>query len=175
MAFDAFLHFPGSTLIRGETLDEEMAAKGAFQITGFDFAATNTSVIDSQSGGGGKGKTDFENLTFNKITDTASAGLYRACAVGLSIPDAVIECRRHGQTNVKDGRNFFIVSFKQVIITEMKWTGDEDMTESLSMAYGAKKIEYRRQDKDGVMHKPGSGQSQAEWSKVLNKESFKVV
>lgn len=175
MAFDAFLHFPKShTTIKGETLDEEMAKKGAFQITSFEFGATNSSIIDSQSGGGGKGKTDFEDFTFNKLTDTASCGLYRACATGLGIPEAVIECRRHGATGVEGGRNFFIVTFKQVIIKEVKWTGDEEMTEAITMTYGAKKIEYRRQDRDGKMHKPSGGQAEAEWSKVLNKEKFAV-
>lgn len=174
MAFDSFLYFPGNTKIRGETLDEEMSKLGAFQITSFGFGATNSSVIDSQSGGGGVGKTDFEDFTFDKLTDSASAGLYRACATGSHIDEAVMECRRQGgSSSSKGGLTFFIVRFKTVIVKGMTWAGSGDeLTESMTLAYGAKQIEYRRQGKDGKMIKPSGGQGEAEWSKVLNKEKF---
>ncbi len=173
MAFDSFLYFPGDTQIKGETLDDEMAKLFAFQITGFGFGATNSSIIDSQSGGGGVGKTDFEEFTFDKITDSASAGLYRACATGRHIKEAIMECRRQGGGNQPGGLTFFTVRFKTVIVKEMKWSGGDDaLTESMSLAYGAKQIEYRRQGKDGKMIKLSSGQGEAEWSKVLNKEIY---
>jgi type VI secretion system secreted protein Hcp len=175
MAFDSFLYFPKNNQIRGETLDDEMAKQGAFQITQFGFGATNSSVIDSQSGGGGVGKTDFEDFTFDKLTDSASAGLYRACATGLHIDEAIMECRRQGAGTNAGNRSFFIVRFKTVIVKGVTWAGSGDeLTESITLAYGAKQIEYRKQGKDGKMIKPTGGQGEAEWSKVLNKEKYEV-
>lgn len=175
MSFDAFLRFPKNNIIRGETLDEEMAKEGAFQITEFGFGAENSSIIDSQSGGGGVGKTDFQDFTFNKLTDTASAGLYRACATGDHLDEAIMECRRHGTGSSTGSKHFFIVRFKTVIVKSMTWSGSgEELTESITLAYGAKQIEYRRQGKDGKMIKPSGGQGEAEWSKVLNKEKYEV-
>ncbi|MEP2639701.1 type VI secretion system tube protein Hcp [Roseobacter sp.] len=175
MAFDSFLYFPKNPTIKGETLDEEMAKQGAFQITQFGFGATNSSVIDSQSGGGGVGKTDFEDFTCDKLTDSASAGLYRACATGTHIEEAIMECRRQGSGTKSGQRSFFLVRFKTVIVKGVTWAGSGDeLTESLVFSYGAKQIEYRRQGKDGTMIKPSGGQGEAEWSKVLNQEKYEV-
>jgi type VI secretion system secreted protein Hcp len=173
MAFDAFLYFPGNSTIKGETLDGEMAKKFAFQITDFGFGATNSSIIDSQSGGGGVGKTDFEDFTFTKLTDTASAGLYRACATGDHIKEAIMECRRAGASSKTGARSFFIVRLQTVIVKGMTWAGSgEELTESMTLAYGAKQICYRIQKADGTMITPSGGMGEAVWSKVLNEEKY---
>lgn len=175
MSYDAYLYFPGSR-IHGEVLDSEMNAKKAFKINSFGFGAEKTTTIGTASGGGGSSATTFNELTFEKFTDTASNSLFNCLAVGQHLKDAVLELRRSGGSQSKSGKTFFRISFKLVIITKMDWSGsdgDDQLTESLTLKYGAIKTEYWLQANDGSVRRPQSG-AEASWSQQLNDSQFAV-
>jgi type VI secretion system Hcp family effector len=176
MAFDAYLYFPGSKLVKGEVLDSEMNAKFAFKLNSFDFGAEKPTTVGTGTGGGGSGSTNFNDFNFEKHTDTASNGLFNALCTGHHFKDAVLELRRSGGSKSKSGKTFFRISFKLVIVTGMNWNGtdgDEMLTETLNIKYGAIKTEYWIQTIEGTMKKPQSG-AEAMWSQQLNEAVFSV-
>src|SRR3546814_13587821 len=81
MSFDAFLIFenPGSggIAITGETMDEDMKKKKAFEIKKFSFGVKNTVNIGSQSGGAGAGKATLHDFSVQKNHDSGSPGTVR--------------------------------------------------------------------------------------------------
>lgn len=176
MAFDAYLYFPGSKLVKGEVLDSEMNAKSAIKLNSFGFGAEKPTTIGTGTGGGGSGSTTFNDFTFEKHTDTASNGLFNALCTGHHFKDAVLELRRSGGSKSKSGKTFFRISFKLVIVTTMDWQGtdgDEMLTETLTIKYGAIKSEYWFQTIEGTMKKPAHG-AEAMWSQQLNEAVFSV-
>lgn len=176
MPFDAYLYFPGSKQVHGEVLDSEMNAKKAFKLESFEFGAEKQTNIGTASGGGGSSATKFQDLTFKKVTDTASNGLFNALATGHHFKDAVIELRRSGGSKNKSGKTFFKISFKLAILTNMSFSGtddDEQMSEDLTLTYGAIKTEYWVQGLDGTMKKPSVG-AESTWSQQLNDSIFAV-
>src|SRR3546814_14928559 len=86
MSFDAFLIFEnpgaGGIAITGETMDEDMKKKKAFEIKQFSFGVTNTVNIGSQSGGAGAAQATFEDFPVYKNTDSGSPCLFRTCSRG---------------------------------------------------------------------------------------------
>ena len=176
MPFDAYLYFPGSKQVKGEVLDSEMNAKNAFKLNSFGFGATKPTNIGTASGGGGSSATEFNEFTFSKGTDTASNGLFNALATGHHFKEAVIELRRSGGSKSKSGKTFFRISLKLAIITGMDFDGsdgDEQMTENITLKYGAVRTEYWIQSLDGTMKKPAVG-AEAMWSQQLNDAIFAV-
>lgn len=177
MAFDAFLYFPGSVEIKGETLDSEMSKKHAFELLSFGFGAENTINIGSQSGGAGAGKVTFAEFEITKRTDTASCGIFATCCTGNHFDEAIIELRRSGGSGQKTGATFMKIHFKMVVVNDMNWSGsdgDDICEESIKFRYGAIKIEYFKQDAKGKMSKASGAQGEVKWSQVLNEANYSV-
>ncbi|QPH54085.1 Hcp family type VI secretion system effector [Pontivivens ytuae] len=179
MAFDAFLYFPGQSLVVGETLDDEMGSpsKKAFELRSFNFGAENKINIGSDSGGGGAGKAEFKEFTVSKRTDTASCGLFHTLCTGTHFDEAIIELRRSGGSTDRSGATFMKFHFKMVMVQDMTWSGqegDDICEEEIIFQYGAIKVEYFKQDSKGKMSKAQQGQGEVKWSRVLNKNVYEV-
>lgn len=177
MAFDAFLYFPGSKDVKGETLDSDMAKKDALELLSFSFGAENSVNIGSQSGGAGAGKVSFSEFEVTKRTDTASCGLFATCCMGTHFDEAIIELRRAGGSAQKTGATFMKIHFKMVVVNDISWSGsdgDDICEESLKFRYGAIKIEYFKQDSKGKMTKASGSQGEVKWSQVLNEANYSV-
>src|SRR3546814_5722725 len=129
MAFDACLIFenPGSggIAITGETMDEDMKKKKAFEIKQFSFGFTNTVNIGSQSGGAGAGKATFEDFSVQKNTHSGSPRLFRTCCSGGPYGDVTLILRRSGGGRSKSGAPFLSFKFKLVAVTSVNWEGSE--------------------------------------------------
>lgn len=172
MAFDAFCYFTG-TDVEGETQDKEMKKQKAFEILSFEIGAENNINIGSISAGGGAGKATFKELSFTKKTDTASCAMFSKLCEGNHFDDMVIELRRSGGTPGASGKTFLKWEFKLVMIQDMSWSGsdgDDICEETVIMQYGAMKVTYTPQDKQGKDSGPKSG----EWSRVLNTANLAV-
>ena len=177
MAFDAFLVFAGggagATDIEGETLDDEMKDKKAFEIIEFNFDIENTLNIGSASGGAGAGKVQFNEFNVKKRTDKASHVLFLNCCSGGHFNDVYLLLRRSGGAKDKTGVNYLKFSFKLVAVKKIAWsgsTGDDVCEEEVTFEYGAMMIEYKPQDETGKME----AAKHAEWSRVKNKSTFTV-
>ena len=172
MAFDAFMYLKGSD-VKGETQDDAYKKQGAFEILSFELGAENNINIGSISSGGGAGKATFKEFTITKKTDLASCEMFAKCCEGNHFKDAVVELRRSGGKAGSSGLVFLKFEFKMVMIQDISWSGsdgDDICEETVIFQYGAMKVSYTEQKKDG---KAGSKKS-AEWSRVLNKANLDV-
>lgn len=172
MAFDAFAYFPGSN-VKGETQDDAMKGNDAFGIISFEIGAENVINIGSDTSGGGAGKATFKEFSITKKTDTASAAMFMCLCEGNHFADMVVELRRSGGGAGVSGKTFLKWEFKLVMIKDITWSGsdgDDVCEETVLLEYGAMKVTYTPQKKDGSPLPPKVG----EWSRVLNKGSLAV-
>ncbi len=172
MAFDAFLYYPGSD-VSGETQDKTMKDNKALEILSFEIGAENNVNIGSITSGGGAGKATFKELTITKKTDTASCAMFNKLCEGNHFDDMVIELRRAGGTPGVSGKTFLKWEFKLVMIQDISWSGsdgDDICEETVVMQYGAMKVTYTKQDKQGK----DDGEFSGEWSRVLNEANLAV-
>lgn len=177
MAFDAFCYsVAGQGKIPGETQDEDMSAKKAFEILSFELGAENTINIGSITGGGAAGKAVFKEFTITKKTDTASTGLFHSLCTGEHFDDIVIELRRAAGSSGqgKSGKTFMKFDMRLVMVQDISWSGsdgDDVCEETVILQFGAIQIHYWAQDKQGKMaQKP----AEAKWSRVKNNASLTV-
>ena len=171
MADDAFLYFPGSE-IKGETQDEDMSKKDAFEIVSFSFGAENTIDIGSISSGGGAGKATFKEFNVTKKTDLGSCPLFLTLCQGGHLKEAIIEIRRSGGAAGASGATFLKFVFAFVMVQDMSWSGSggEPCEEEIIFQYGAMSVEYFKQSPDGSM----TTAAKTEWSRVVNKMGMSV-
>ena len=178
MAFDAFLYFPGSSLVIGESQDDEMNKHRAFELRSFEFGAENILIIGSETGGGGAGKATFKQFQVTKKTDTASCGIFHTLCTGTHFDEAILELRRSGGSAQRSGATFMKIHFRLVMVQDMQWSGsdgDDVLEETVIFQYGAIKIEYFKQDKSGKMTKASGGQGEVKWSRVKNKADYVIA
>jgi type VI secretion system secreted protein Hcp len=173
MAFDAFMYIPNISELKGETQDDDMSKKDAFEILSFEIGAENNINIGSISGGGGAGKATFKECTITKKTDTASCGLFLKLCEGKHFDDAHIVLRRSGGADNVSGATFLQFDFKLMMVQDISWSGsdgDDICEETVVLQYGAMKVTYSKQDKQGKM----AEHSKAMWSRVKNKADLVV-
>jgi len=178
MAFDAFMYFTASAdaeKVPGETQDAAMIEKGkaAWELLSFTIGAENNINIGSGTQGGGAGKATFKEFSFTKKTDIGSPGLFQQLVTGRHFDEAVVELRRSGGSEKDSGTTFMMFHFKLVMVQDIEWSGsdgDDVCEESITMQYGAMKVEYTAQLKSG---KSGA-KKQAEWSRVKNTAIYAV-
>jgi type VI secretion system secreted protein Hcp len=177
MAFDAFMYFNDSSKISGETQDDTMKKKGAFELRSFDFGAENTINIGSDTGGAGAGKATFKEFKITKRTDTASCAIFENLCMGTHFDEAFIELRRSGGGSGGSGKTFMMFHFKLVMVQDFSWNGadgDDVLEEEIVFQYGAIKLEYSMQTAKGTMQKAPGNQGETKWSRVLNKAIYEV-
>lgn len=178
MAFDAFMYFTASAdaeKVPGETLDEAMikAKKKAWELLSFTIGAENNINIGSATSGGGAGKATFKEFSFTKKTDLGSPGLFQQLVTGRHFDEAVVELRRSGGSETASGTTFMKFKFKLVMVQDIEWSGsdgDDVCEESITMQYGAMKVDYTAQLSSG---KKGDKKS-AEWSRVKNTAAYAI-
>ena len=178
MPFDAFLYFEGhsagSAELKGETQDDDFKKKNAFEIKSFSFGVENASTIGSGTTGGGGGKCQFSKFTVKKNTDTASTAFFQNMASGTHYDKAYLSLRKGGGGTVS-GIPYLTYMFRMVFVTKMNWSGsgggnEDQPEEDIEFAYGALKVNYFPQKRDGSMGKV----VESMWSQVLNCESDEV-
>jgi type VI secretion system secreted protein Hcp len=177
MAFDAFIKFTpsagASEKIEGESTDSQFTgAQGWFEIKEFSFGIENTLNISSASGGAGAGKADFKEFTVKKQTDKASPLLAATCGKGGHYKEVQLFLRKSGvSSGEKSGGVYLEFHFKLVAVKSIEWSGssgDDVPEESVVFEYGALKMKYSPQQKDGTLGKV----VERAWNKLTNSNNF---
>ena len=99
--------------------------------------------------------------------------MFNKLCEGNHFDDMVIELRRSGGTPGVSGKTFLKWEFKLVMIQDISWSGsdgDDICEETVVMQYGAMKVTYTKQDKQGK----DAGEFSGEWSRVLNEANLAV-
>ena len=178
MAFDAFFYFTAGAdteKVPGETLDATMSEKKAFELLSFSIGVENNINIGSGSGGAGAGKATFKEFSITRKTDIGSPGFFQQAVVGRHFDEAIVELRRSGGSTTESGATFMKFYFKLVMVQDIEWTGsdgDDICEESVTLQYGAMKVEYIPQKADGSMDTART--KKAEWSRVKNTAQYAV-
>lgn len=175
MSFDAFCYsVADKAKLVGETQDEGMKDKNAFEVMSFELGAENTINIGSVSGGGGAGKATFKEFTVTKKTDTATTDLFKALVTGKHFGDLVVELRRSGEADTASGGVFLRFEFALVMVQDISWSGsdgDDICEETVIFQYGAMKVQYYAQGAGGKM---ATAAKEMMWSRVKNNASMTV-
>ena len=98
---------------------------------------------------GGDGKVAVQDLSFTHFLDKASANLWKSCANGKHIPEAVLTCRKAGENPLE----YLIITMKTVIISSVSTggSGGEDrLTENCSLNFAEFELKYQPQDDKGA-------------------------
>jgi type VI secretion system secreted protein Hcp len=147
MAVDFFLKLDA---IKGESLDSNH--KDEIQIMSWSWGASQVTAIAS-GGGAGAGKANLSDLHIVKSYDVSSVPLYKALLLGTHIKTAVLTACKAGG----DGKPFIQVSMDEVFVTSIQASGSSEIpTESVSFSYNKIKIEYSKQNAQGVLAVAGS-------------------
>lgn len=161
MAADNFLKIDG---IKGESTDDKH--KDWMEILSFNWGVSQmASASVSATGGGASGRASFQDLTVVKTMDSASPLLFKACAKGDHIKEAVLELCRPGGDKLK----YMEYKLTDVIISSVSvgGGGGGEPTESISLNYAKIQQTYTRQKREGGA---SGGNVPTGWDLKENKE-----
>lgn len=155
---DNFMWFPdnsGWSDVDGETTDSYFTKKRAFEVNRFQFTMDNKESVDSGAKGSVAGRAKFQEFEVEKLVDSASVPLYRACSLGTLIPTIMLVSRKSGGS----GLLYLQYIFRYTHVTGITWMGGEDaVTEKMTFSFKAMGFQYIAQTATG-----GQGKKQA-WS-----------
>ena len=99
-------------------------------------------------GGGGAGKANFQDLSFTKWVDLASAALMLATANGKHITKATLTVRKAGENPLE----YITIEMDEVLVTSVSTggSGGEDrLTENVSLNFKTVDVTYKGRAKTG--------------------------
>lgn len=150
--------------IKGESQDEKH--KQWIEVSHVDWGVTQPRASTmSTAGGHTNGKADLSEVSFTKLADVASPLLFQHCAMGKTIPTAVIEFMRADG----DGKpiNYFKIELDNVMISNVHPSSGEGgiLTEQVNLAYSRIKVSYTQQKIAGG----AGGNTSGGWDCAANK------
>ncbi|GGC32219.1 protein hcp1 [Novosphingobium marinum] len=128
--------------IKGESKVKVLGEDGWTEIMDFSWSVVNGGTMQYGQGGG-EGRAQFTDLSFNKSVDLASPALMENCAKGTHIDKARLVGRKAGGEQL----DYYLMEMKHVLITNVSNVGGADSPmESVSLNFAAIKFKYVAQD-----------------------------
>jgi type VI secretion system secreted protein Hcp len=143
MAVDMFLKLGD---IKGESQDDKH--KDEIEVLSWSWGASQSGTTH-QGTGGGAGKVNVQDLNVTKYVDKASADLMKTLTKGTHIPQAILVCRKAGDTALE----YLKLTMYTVLVTNVSWGGhggDDRVTENISLNFQKFKEEYKQQTERGA-------------------------
>lgn len=160
MAVDIYLKVAD---IAGESQDA--GHKGEIDVLSWSWGLSQTGTMH-MGGGGGAGRVNVQDLSFTHHVDKASPNLMKFCCNGKHFPEAKLTVRKAGENPLE----YMVITMNDVLISGVS-TGaagsDERQTENVTLNFGAVKVSYQPQKKDGS--KDG-GPIEMSWNIAKNAE-----
>lgn len=140
---DAFLKLDG---IDGESQDSKH--QGEIDVFGYSVGVIQAGTMDT-GGGGGSGRAQFHDLSFNMKTQKATPKLLEAVATGKHINNAVMTCRKAGG----DQQEYLKIELGDVIVTSYQHSLDPQAQgmDVCTLNYAKIQFEYKEQKQDGTL------------------------
>jgi type VI secretion system secreted protein Hcp len=155
---DYFLKIDG---IEGESKDDKH--KKEIDLQSFSWGVNNSGSM-AVGGGGGTGKSSFQDFHFTKLVEKSSPNLMQACATGKHIPKAVLTVRKAGEKQ----QEYYKITLSDVLISSWQnggHGGDGTVPESFSLNFSKIEFEYKPQDSKGGLE----GSLFGKWDVKANK------
>ena len=143
MAVDMFLKMGD---IKGESQDQ--AHKDEIDVLSWKWGMSQSGSMHT-GGGGGSGKVNVKDLTFDKFVDKSSPNLMLMCCNGRHYPEATLTVRKAGAQPLE----YMTIQLSDVLISSVDTggNGNEDrLTETITLNFGRMKVSYQPQKKDGT-------------------------
>jgi type VI secretion system secreted protein Hcp len=144
MAVDMFVKIDG---IKGESADDKH--KDEIDVLSWSWGASQAGTMHD-TGGGGAGKANFQDLSFTKWVDVSSPKLLKAVSTGEHIKEVVLVVRKAGG---KLPLEYLKIIMKECLISSVSTggSGGEDrLTENVTINFGEYRYEYTPQKVDGT-------------------------
>ena len=129
-AQDMFLKIDG---VQGDSLDRAHASE--IDVLSWSWGATNSGTTQ-MGGGGGAGKTTFNDLTITKFVDSSSPVLFANLSTGKHMKTATLTVRNAGQRPV----DYYTLTLNEVIISAIALSansGDSRINESVTLDFAS--------------------------------------
>ena len=149
MAVDMFLELDG---IKGESLDK--THKGKIDVLAWSWGLSNTGTFHHGEGGGA-GKANFQDISFTKYVDKATADLMYACASGKHVAKGKLIVRKAGENPLE----YLTYNFDSILVSSITAggsNGEERLTESVTINFAKVKMEYWTQGVKGAKGENGN-------------------
>ena len=114
--------------VKGESTQHD----GWIDIESFSWGVTNAGSF-GMGGGGGAGKSTFQDIHFAKYVDKASPVLAQNCASGKHIAKAILHVRKAGENQ----KEYYTVTLEDVLVSSFQaggGSGDPRVTDQFSPA-----------------------------------------
>jgi type VI secretion system secreted protein Hcp len=157
-------YFLKITDCKGESHDDKH--KDQIELESWSWGCTNSGT-HATGGGGGAGKVAMQDFHFVMKMNTASPTLMLNCASGKHIKEAVLYCRKAGETQ----QEFLEFKFTDLLVSSYQTGGsahgDIVPTDQISLNFAKIEMAYGKQDAKG---KVASLDQKAGWDLKLNKK-----
>lgn len=158
MASDFLLEIDG---IKGESQDSKH--KGTIELASFSWGVAQTGG-HSAGGGGGAGKSHFQDLHCTASVNVSSPVLMLACASGEHIKKATLFVRKAG----KDQHDYYKVEMSDLLISGYQSGGSHEVpTDQFSLNFAKITFQYQEQNEKGEL----SAKSAGGWDIKANKKA----
>ncbi len=143
MSVDSFLKLgdlKGESIVKGR--EDEI------QIDSWSWGMSQQGTTHKGTGGGA-GKVNVSDMSFSKSMDTSSVNLVKAVCNGKHFEEAVLTCRKAGETPL----DYLIITMKDVIITNYNTSGAagmDEITDNFDLNFASYKMSYQPQDNKGA-------------------------
>jgi type VI secretion system secreted protein Hcp len=157
MATDMFLKIDD---VQGESVDSKH--KDWIDVQSWSWGMSQSGTSHSGTGGG-SGKVSVQDLSIVKYVDKATPNLMKMCCNGKHFSKAELRVRKAGG----DALVYLKIELKDGIVTGVSsagGTGDERLTETVTLNFASFKYEYTPQTATGA----GSGAVPASWNIAKN-------
>lgn len=134
--------------IPGESPDDKH--KGEIEILSFSWGLSNAGTF-STGGGGGAGKANFNDISFQMNVNKASPLLFLACATGQHIKEAVLFVRKQGGKQ----QEYYQIKMSDLLVSSYQaGAGGETVSDSFSLNFTKIEFTYKPQKADGSLEGP---------------------
>jgi type VI secretion system secreted protein Hcp len=142
MALDIFIKIGE---LKGESVDDKH--KDEVQVLAWSWGMSQSGTTHSGSGAGA-GKVAVQDLSFTHYIDKASPNLMLACADGKHFSEALLTVRKAGAKPLE----FLKITMTDLIVASVTTggsSGEDRLTENVSLNFAQFKVEYTPQKTDG--------------------------
>lgn len=146
MSVSMFMNM-GPTIV-GESTDKVQGPQGDIDVLTWSWGMSSTGSTHS-GGGGGAGKASFQDLTFTKYVDNASAALMMALTTGKHVPKAKLLVRRAGGAGQVSYITIGLGDSLVTSITAGGGGGDDRFIETVTLNSAQVKYTYTPLKSDG--------------------------